>query len=216
MPEQPDVGALSRRTVVALALAAAAAPLATAPGRAQQTIAGTVVRLRGQASATWSGLTRSLVVGANVLVGDEIRTGAATRLEIRLGQGTTLTLGDDSTLLVEEAETADRGGVVTVLAGVFLGATRALADLTRDSLTVRTPTAVLGVRGTVVWGQQQPGRLAACMLSGTFVTVTTPTYAAVLTAAHDGTDVIEGQPPTPPKRWSDERMAAARATVAFD
>jgi len=211
---------LSRRAVVGLALAgvALASGLGAAPSMAapRQVIAGTVARIKGEARATWSGLTRQLAAGTNVFTGDEIRTGKATRLEIRLNEGTTITLGDDTAMWIEGEETATAGGIVSIFEGIFLGATRAIADLSRDALTVKTPTAILGVRGTVVWGQQQPTQLSACMLSGTFVTVTTTDFATVLSTPLDGTDVIQGQPPTVPKRWGDARLAAARAAIAFE
>jgi hypothetical protein len=212
-------GAPSRRTVVTFLLtstALAAGLGAALPAAAQtQALAGRVVRVRGEASATWSGLTRALVAGASVFVGDEIRTGAATRLEIRLGEGTKVTLGDHSTMVIEGAETAAVGGIIAILKGVFLGATRAIADLGRDSLTIRTSSAVLGVRGTVVWGEQQADKLGVNMLEGTLVTVTTPDLTVFLTTPLDGTDIVAGQPPTPPRRWGDARLAASRAAVAF-
>ncbi len=198
-------------------IAATAGFASRAPVSAQeQTLAGSVVRVRGEGTATWSGLTRALVPGVGVFVGDEIRTGPASRLEIRLNEGTTITLGEHTTMIIEARETSTAGGIVAILKGVFLGATRAIAELSRDTLTIRTSSAVLGVRGTVVWGEQKPEMLSACMLEGTAVTVTTPQFSTVLSTPLDGTDVVPGQPPTPPKRWGDARLAAARAAVAFD
>jgi hypothetical protein len=210
----------SRRTIVGLGLAslglACGGSVRPAFGADEQIDAGVVTRLKGDAQASWNGVTRALAAGSNVYVGDEISTGEATRVEIKLALGTVITLGDHSRMAIAGRETVAEGAVIGILEGMFQAATHAIADLSRDALTVRTPTAVLGIRGTVVWGDQSATRLSVCMLSGTFVTVQTPESATVLTAPLDGTDIVPGQPPTTPKRWGDARVAAARATVAFD
>lgn len=190
--------------------------LTAAPAMAAGVIAGTVARVQGTATAATGGLTRSLAADSTVFVGDVIATGEASRLLIRLGEGTTITLGDRSSITIEQPETAELGGLVDVLRGVFVATTRAIADLGRNSLTVKTPGAVLGVRGTTVWGEQGADRLGVAMLAGTQVIVTSAYGTVVLDRVNDGTDVIAGEPPTPVKTWGEARLQAARAKVAFE
>ncbi len=190
--------------------------LIAAPAMAAQVIAGTIARVQGTASASSGGLSRSLAVDSAVFVGDVIATGETSRLLIRLGEGTTITLGDRSSITIEQPETADLGGLVDVLRGVFVATTRAIADLGRDALTVKTPGAVLGVRGTTVWGEQGADRLGVAMLAGRQVVVTTAYGTVILDQVNDGTDVIAGEPPTAVKTWGEKRLEHARAEVAFE
>lgn len=200
----------------AAALVAICLLLITTPAMAAQVIAGTVARVQGTAMASSGGLSRRLAADSAVFVGDVIATGEGSRLLIRLGEGTTITLGDRSSITIEQPETEQLGGLVDVLRGVFVATTRAIADLGRNSLTVKTPGAVLGVRGTTVWGEQGAGRLGVSMLAGKQVVVTTAYGTVVLDQVNDGTDVIAGEPPTPVKTWGENRLQAARAKVAFE
>lgn len=190
--------------------------LITGPAAAAQVIAGTVERVQGTATAASGGLSRNLVAASTVFVGDVISTGDASRLLIRLGKGTTITLGDRSSITIEQAETEDFGGLVDVLRGVFLATTRAIADLGRDALTVKTSDAVLGVRGTTIWGEQTPDNLAVAMLAGKQVIVTNAFGTVVLDELNDGTDVKAGEAPTPVHTWGEKRLQASRAKVAFE
>jgi ferric-dicitrate binding protein FerR (iron transport regulator) len=63
---------------------------------------GTVTRLQGSATATMpSGLARSLYVGSTILVGDQLQTAEGARLQIRLSDGGSLTLGENSLMTIE-------------------------------------------------------------------------------------------------------------------
>jgi ferric-dicitrate binding protein FerR (iron transport regulator) len=178
---------------------------------------GLVERVKGVASATLGALSRPLMDGSDVFEGDKIVTGPSTRLRLKLNDGTTLTLGDNSTILIELAGTGgDQGSILELIEGVFLAATGAVASLSSDSLTVKTPSAILGVRGTTIWGEQKPGQLGICLLAGTRVTVTTAMGTVILDQEQFGSDIVQGQPPSAPKRWSAERLAASGAKVAFE
>jgi len=190
------------------------------PAYAQQAeTAGTVNRLSGVATATRGKISLPLSNGMMVLVGDRVSTGDDTRLRLSLISGATITLGDNSSIIVE-AQEAKRGGqaVLEFVRGVFLAVTSAVTDSPplEDTMKVRTPNAVLGIRGTTVWGEQQPNHLGVIMLSGKGVAVTAPEGTVVLNAPLLGTDVRSGEPPTSPKRWGQKRIDAANRSVAFE
>lgn len=191
-------------------------------GQQPQT-AGVVDRLVGAATATRGGIGLPLSDGMVVLVGDKIATGDATRLRLRLISGAAVVLGDNSSITVE-AQEAKRGGhtVLEFFHGVFLAVTSSVSDAEvpaeppAEPMKIRTPNAVLGIRGTTVWGEQQQDHLGVIMLSGKGVVVTAPMGIVTLTAPLEGTDVRTGKAPTTPKQWGQKRIDAANRSVAFE
>lgn len=189
-----------------------------AQGQQPQT-AGTVNRLSGTATATRGDIVVALDAGTVVLVGDRISTGDDTRLRLLLTSGATIVLGDNSSVTVEAHEPAAGGlSVLELIHGVFLAVTAAVKDTPPpdDAMIIRTPNAVLGIRGTEVLAEQQPDHLGVLMLSGTAVAVTAPEGTVTLSGPLLGTDVRTGNPPTPPKRWGQKRVDAAHRSVAFE
>ena len=87
-----------RRTVLALTLALGT--LSAMPALAAE-LAGKVSRVKGDASAVVGGTSRKLSEGEKIFVGETLRTGKDTRLEIVMIDEAKLTLGDNSRLLVE-------------------------------------------------------------------------------------------------------------------
>ncbi|MFO1127357.1 MAG: FecR family protein [Rhodospirillales bacterium] len=182
--------------------------------------AGTVTRVQGSATATMSnGFARTLYVESTVLVGDRLQTASGARLQIRLSDGATVTLGEDSEMTIEVYGRAedDGLGVLKAVSGAFLAASGALAKLGPDRMTIETPSAVLGVRGTEVWGRiRDETSVEVALLSGTGVVVLTPEGTADMTEPGTGLTVGVGTAPPAPTPWSAERLAAAAASVAFD
>jgi hypothetical protein len=181
--------------------------------------AGSVVRLQGSATATMpTGFARPLFVGSTVLVGDRLETAAEARLQVRMNDGGVLTLGQMSSLLVEVYRRDPPDGVAALkaLSGVFLMASGAIARLGNERLVIETPAAILGVRGTEVWGNVGlDGTTEVALLSGAGVTVQTPDGRVEMTAAGSGVTVAPGQVPPPPRPWAAARLAAAAEAVAF-
>ena len=206
------------RAVVAAVLALLVLVASPGPAGAVQP-AGTVERLVGIANAiaAATGFTRALKEGSTVLVGDRIETQGQARLRLRMNDGATITLGDNSSLVVEAYDTAPSNGqaLLNVPSGIFLAITGGLATLGPDRFKVQTPLAVLAVRGTEVWGNVAPTLLDVTMLSGTAVDVITSGGVATLATPESGVTLTEGQPVPPVKQWGAAKLAYARAAVAF-
>lgn len=208
----------------AIALAGALALMTAAPQAAAVEIGqdvGDVARAKGFAVARpadgWVG--RGLSGGSDVLFRDEIATGTRTRVEIGLIDGSQLTLGDDSRLLIDEMvyDPGTRGeAVIRLTEGVFRMVSGEVNKVPGGSLTVRTPLAVIGVRGTDFWGQQTSEKLTVALLDDGELTVSTAAGSVTLT--EPGTAVVvEAQdvPPAGPVTLSQETLEAARRTVAW-
>lgn len=178
--------------------------------------AGAVSRLKGTARTEVAGIVRPLAVGSEVFAGDKILTAKGTRIEIRMTDGGIITLGDDSVFTIGAFEAAERGRVLGLVKGVFLALTGKLPGGGLSPMTIHTPLAVIGVRGTTLWGQQDPTRLQVALLDGKRVFVESAGRRVELTVPLTGTSVLPGRPPTEPSRWSDERLNAAKRTVAFE
>ena len=189
-----------------------------APPAGAVDLAGSVAKLQGSATATAAtGFSRPLQDGSSILVGDRVATGADSRLRLKMNDGALLTLGSSSSITIEawnESETLGQA-VVDVVEGVFLAASGAIARLGPDRMVVNTPAATLGIRGTEVWGDASPDRLAVALLSGTGVSIDTPQGRLEMTDSGSGLDIVAGQALPPIKQWGPSRLQAARESVAF-
>lgn len=181
--------------------------------------AGTVTRLQGPVTATLNGQQRSLYAGSTILVGDLIETSFGARLQLMMNDGAVITLGEQASFSVTSYETAtEQGrGIVSVLQGAFLAVSGALAKLGPDRFQVTTPTAVLGVRGTEVWGRMTgETMLEVAFLSGNSVVVTVGERSVTMREPGSGVTVFAGQPLPQPKPWGQQRLQEAAQAVAFD
>ncbi|HXZ48288.1 MAG TPA: FecR family protein [Usitatibacter sp.] len=110
---------------------------------------------------------------------DRVRTGANARVLLRLGEGSSVKLGENARFEVEHVE--PRGifhAALQVIAGAFRLTTEALAKRQRRDITIRVATITTGIRGTDVWGKSAAERDLVCLLEGK-VTVSAEGHEAV-------------------------------------
>ena len=205
---------LTRGLIACLVLAA------TVAGATAAELAGEVTRFKGAAIATAGGDSRPLGSGSQVFVGDKISTAADTRLEMRMLDGAVITLGDHTFIEVDEFlyDPGTQGSAtLDLIQGVFNAVSGGIGKVAGGRMTINTPVATIGIRGTTFWGRQHIGRVEVALLDGTGVFVETPAGRVELTEVGSGTSVeAPGQAPTPPKPWGAARLEAARRTVAFE
>ncbi|MHB1845601.1 MAG: FecR family protein [Deltaproteobacteria bacterium] len=112
---------------------------------------GAVTFLVGSARAERGAAARELAKGAQVQAGDVLTTGAASRLEIGLADGSSLRIGPSSRVRLSEATFGD-GGQKRFSGKLLFGRlwAKVAATLGGDSkFDIETENAVAGVRGTV-------------------------------------------------------------------
>jgi hypothetical protein len=115
-----------------------------------------------------SGRTSPVAPGMALQAGDQVRTGAGSRLLVKLSEGSLVKLGENGTLRI--AEMAPSQDIFKAALRVFEGAFRFTTDLAakqrrRDvSITVATVTA--GIRGTDLWGRSRDERQIVCLIEG--------------------------------------------------
>lgn len=103
------------------------------------------------------GTTLPLAVGTQLLDNDRIETGKSARVLIRMAEGSSVKLGENTTFDLNNMEprSADNTfkGVLNVVKGAFRFTTGLLEKQTaKRQINVRFGTITAGIRGTDIWG----------------------------------------------------------------
>ena len=127
--------------------------------------AGLIARVNGAPTVERAGKTEGLKRGSNVFTGDVIETDANSKVKVLLNDDSVLAIGPKSRVNLGDFVLDSSGGSVRlhVLAGRFKIAIAKFFGAHTD-YEIRTPTAIAGVRGTVLWGDTD--RDAICALEG--------------------------------------------------
>lgn len=110
-----------------------------------------------------------LAPGMELRAGDEVKTGAGSRLYIKLAEGSLVKLGENASLRLIDLQ-AERGSIfkaaLNVLEGAFRFTTDLLARERRRDVSIRVATVTAGIRGTDLWGKSSPERQIVCLIEG--------------------------------------------------
>lgn len=209
--------------------------LAFAPPAVAQEPAGVVAQQKGQATRLAGGAVQSLGVGMSVFPGDQLTTGEDARLAVTFADGSELTLGGGARITIDAFVFggADRRQSLNVVTGAFRFTTGVIGRVAPDQLAIRTPVAVIGVRGTRFAGGPlaagaEPGqRRYGFQLNEGAITVQSAGGSVVLDQPGEGTFLPFIDPaspqtfsaaeltPTPPRRWSAAASDELNAALAF-
>jgi ferric-dicitrate binding protein FerR (iron transport regulator) len=156
-------------------------------------------------------------VGTLAHMNDELHTGAQARLQVSFRDSTQLNLGENATVVVDRfVYDPDAGaGEVVLKTGVaaFRMATGKISELKNKKITVSTPFANIGVRGTDFWWGPIDGHFGVLMLSESRVEVRNEAGAVLLDKAGYGTDIdpLKGGngAPSPPYKWDAAKVDRA-------
>ncbi len=221
---EPSAGRKAAALAPAYGLAVAvlaAAVLAAAPARADSDpdAAGEVARLHGSLAAEAASGERALTETDPVFSGETLRTGPGARARIAMRDGGVLTLGAEAAVALTRMvfDRAEDGGeaVFSALEGVFRMTSGSLGSA--GAVTVTTPVATIGIRGTDFWVDQDGRTLSVVLLDDGHVEVTTEGGTVVLDSPREGIDITDPAAPMPdsPNRWSRMRVQRALEAVAW-
>lgn len=150
---------MSRRTLGAVgrvAAAFAAASMTASPVLAQANAVGINAAIRNKVQIRSGRQAKPAVLRARVLLNDEVTTGAASQLQILLLDRTTFTVGANARVAVDRFVYDPRSNSRSTGVSVTKGAFRFMSgrNLGRPSgpVSVRTPVATIGIRGTIFEG----------------------------------------------------------------
>jgi len=200
---------LTVATVAVLAATArAGAPAKTRPAKSTRSakadaLAGKVVAVRGKVTALKGKAERRLKMKGAIYRGDSISTGKRGRIQVMFTDKTLMNLGPGSTLVVEkylfgkgkkpEIQTRLKEGVLRVMGGK-------ISKLAPKRFKVKTPTATIGIRGSMWAARLRDGVLLVVQFGGKGVDVYTARGSVPLTRPRQGTYVRgAGQAPEKPR-----------------
>ena len=152
-------------------LAAALLALGATQARAAPAAVVEGVQMPAWLERAGAGATRRvpLAPGMELRSGDEVRTGAGSRLYIKLAEGSLVKLGENASLRILDIA-PERGGLfkaaLNVLEGAFRFTTDLLAKERRREVSIRVATVTAGIRGTDLWGKSTGERQVVCLIEG--------------------------------------------------
>jgi ferric-dicitrate binding protein FerR (iron transport regulator) len=156
-------------------------------------------------------------VGTLAHMNDELRTGAKARLQVSFRDSSELTLGENARVVVDrfifDPDESTGEAVLKTGVGAFRLATGKISELRDKKITVSTPFATIGVRGTDFWWGPIDGRFGVLLLSESKVEVRNDAGAVLIDKAGYGTDIdpMKGAngAPSRPYKWKPDKVARA-------
>jgi len=202
-------GALAFVTGVLLVAALAFSPDAAAQ---QGSAVGTIEVASGSVTVAQEGkAAQPATAGTNLMRGDTVRTAAGGKARLKFRDGSTVSLGEETTFQVARfTHNAARGSRVAQfdLIGGILRAIVPPAQAKDSRFEIRTPAAVAAVRSTD-WMIEHTGKAETHVFVGEGAVAVTSTGAQVGRAvlnAGDGTTVVAGSAPIYPRPWGQPRI----------
>jgi hypothetical protein len=185
---------------------------------AQETI-GAVSRIQGRASGVHNGATETLGLKSSVFRNEVVSTDKAARLEVTFTDGTRLTLGEQAKLTLDDFvfnPAAGRGTIKFGVVGAFRFLSGQASKLARADVSVTTPVAIIGVRGTEFWGGPIDNQVLGVFLIEGAVSVSNAAGQQILSQPGQGTNIATpGAAPGPVTFWPQDKVNRAIATVTF-
>lgn len=184
-----------------------------------QNAIGMVSRIQGEASGTRGDATQALSLNASVFLNEVVSTGEGARLEVIFADNTRLTLGEKARLTLDTYvfdPAARKGTLKFGMVGAFRFLSGRLTKLASSDVSVTTPVATLGIRGTEFWGGPIDDQaLGVFLIKGTVV-VSNAAGRQILRRRGQGTNIATaGAAPGPVTFWPRDKVNRALATVTF-
>jgi ferric-dicitrate binding protein FerR (iron transport regulator) len=176
---------------------------------------GLVDRVERRAEAAFGQRVRQLQQRSPVYFLDLLRTGSDARLSARLDDGSMITMGENAQLSIDEFvynQGQSREITLRALKGalLFIGEKLFGGD---SEVQIRTPVAILGVRGTELWVGPIDGATGVLVLEGE-VSVGSAKGVVIL-GPGEGTMVGDDGTLSPPKTWGEAKVARALEMVSL-
>lgn len=113
---------------------------------------GYVKTVTGQAWVTTTGQRVPAAAGTAIMIGSQIKTQSQSSLGVTFKDNTLMSFGPDTELTVDEYLYEPAQGQLKLGSSLFRGSLNyvsgVIAKLKPEAVTVKTPTGIIGVRGT--------------------------------------------------------------------
>lgn len=171
-----------------------------------------VAALRDQAFATNAqGEKRALQVREALFTGDTIETGARARLQLLFTDNTIISLGRQTTFIINEylwqPDKQEGAFHSEVKEGIFRVMGGKLTKAAPQNFTTKTPAATIGIRGSMYAGVVSGQRLSVVFQGGMGIFVSNAHGTIDILKAGYGTHVQADEPPPPATPFSGDDMA---------
>ena len=158
---------------------------------------GKINVLKGDVTVTRDGEITKAHMGTTLEKNDFIETKSNAKVQIIFKDNTIFTIGKNSTLdiadyLYDEAKPTINKAKFNVLKGAFTSITGRIGKLNKSKFKLKTKSASIGIRGTIVKADQQ-----TIMVTEGAITVTTKNGVSVNMDAGTKTSVASGTPTKP-------------------
>ena len=113
------------------------------------------------------GASVPLTPGTTLQAEDKLRTGGNARVQLKMGEGSTVKLGENAQFVIERME--NRGvfrAALSVITGAFRFTTDALRKSQQRDIAIKVRNVTAGIRGTDLWGKSTDARDLVCLLEG--------------------------------------------------
>ena len=159
------------KSIHRLFLAAGFALTATQSSYAAEARAAVVEGVQMPAWVERSGGSKvPLAPGMELKSGEQVRTGANSRVLLKLSEGSLVKLGENGTLKMADLRPNEDGvfmAAMNVVEGAFRFTTDALMKNRRRLVNITVATVTAGVRGTDLWGKSDSAdRQTVCLIEG--------------------------------------------------
>jgi hypothetical protein len=186
---------------------------------AAQEAIGAVSRIQGEADGTRDGASRALGLNASVFLNEVVSTGDRARLEVTFTDNTRLTLGEKAKLRLDRYvfdPAAGRGIIKFGVVGAIRFLSGQVSKLKSSNVSVTTPVATVGVRGTEFWAGPIDNQALGVLLIEGSVSVSNSAGRQILIRRGQGTNIVRrGAAPGPVTFWPPGKINRAIAAVTF-
>jgi hypothetical protein len=168
------------------------------------------VRVEAVQNGAWldrGGTVEPLAAGTEIKPGDRVRSGGNARVQLKLGEGSTVKLGENAQLLIEQVDA--RGpfkATLNVLRGAFRFTTEAGIN-TRREVDIRVRSITAGIRGTDLWGRSSEERDLVCLIEGRITVAAAGASAVTMSQPLDFFQKPRGAPALPVGKVSEKQLA---------
>jgi hypothetical protein len=211
------LGRIQRFAFLALALLI----LGSIELRAAEPTVGMVTRVENEATINSGGASTTALVGTVLRLKDELRTGIDARLQVTFRDSTTLTLGENATVVIDryvfDPDQSIGEASINAAKGAIRFATGRMKSLNTKDISVSTSVATLGVRGTDFWTGPSPFKgLYGVLVVVPEVLVRNGGGSVPLSAANQWTEIVSASiAPTAPRFLTAAEIAEILETTNF-
>ncbi len=196
-------------TIVLFTLLCLAAPLSSAYAEIQGV--ATVVALRGTVVAQGkSGPGRNLSLKSQIYQEDVLKTDKTGQLQIMFPDNSIISLGRDSEMKISEyrwqPEQKDGALRTQVKEGTFRVMGGALAKDAPQNFKTETPTATIGIRGSMYTFMSTKDSLSVLFQGGKGIEIFNDLGKVIITTPGFGTHVVLNAPPARPTKFTEQEL----------